>query len=775
MRRPLLYGAVFVLLAVLIWDMYGRVVLLLALLVLSFIYYRTEEGAFRKHTLLCLLFFAVGVTSCLLWDLDDHGIATASQEADVLEGEVLSVRIKEKEDRTSAKITIDTGENRILLTTFDTEIPIPGDRISFAGEVTAPEGRRNPGCFDYRRYLASKKVTGVVTTQAVTIKENGTGLRSRLYLIKRGFIQKLREKTDDQTASMTAGILFGEKDGIEEDVLTECQKNGTAHLLAVSGLHVGFLYAFFDHLWPWRRGRIHFITVSGLLWCYCIMADMSPSVVRASAMVVMHSFCSMTNRRYDLGSSGCAIIIIYIMSNPLSIYDPSLQMSFIAVMAMSLVAPYIKRFHDGVFTGSLAVQAGLLPYIAYTFNCIPLAAFLINIPLIALTGVIVPLGVCCLVMDSLSEGIPAAHELLSALIAILVKGNSLTCIDGRTTFLCRSPSPFLIAAFYLSLLVIFSENGRVLMARYGHRFLVLSITAVFCCSCIYAASMKTGFEKADLVFVDVGQGDCMHMKIDDSARLLFRDDVYHVLIDGGGRENYSVGEKTLKPYLLKNGTKKIDLALVTHLHTDHYDGIRTLCRMGMVRKLCVYEGYKVREKQILAECALKREDIVYVTAGDVIDLGDAKFEFLAPPERSNAEYARLDEDEEDENNKSLLIRASYHGVSVMMTGDIGMEGEEQAMKQRGKQVDFRCDILKVGHHGSKYSTGDGFLDAVCPEAAVIQVGRNNYGHPTPETLEKLAERSIPVFRNDLQGAVGVVIKGESIGRMITSSKKYPIQ
>ena len=328
----------------------------------------------------------------------------------------------------------------------------------------------------------------------------------------------------------------------------------------------------------------------------------------------------------------------------MSIYDPSLQMSFIAVMAMSLVAPYIKRFHDGVFTGSLAVQAGLLPYIAYTFNCIPLAAFLINIPLIALTGIIVPLGVCCLVMDSLSEGIPAAHELLSALIAILVKGNSLTCIDGRTTFLCRSPSPFLIAAFYLSLLVIFSENGRVLMARYGHRFLVLSITAVFCCSCIYAASMKTGFEKADLVFVDVGQGDCMHMKIDDSARLLFRDDVYHVLIDGGGRENYSVGEKTLKPYLLKNGTKKIDLALVTHLHTDHYDGIRTLCRMGMVRKLCIYEGYKVREEQILAECALKREDIVYVTAGDVIDLGGRRLEVYEMPGHTKGSIVLVDRD-----------------------------------------------------------------------------------------------------------------------------------
>ena len=528
---------------------------------------------------------------------------------------------------------------------------------------------------------------------------------------------------------------------------------------------MGFLYAFFNGLWPWKRKRLHFAAASALLIGYCILAEMSPSVVRASVMVMMHMFCKMTDRRYDLGCSGCAIIICYVLWNPMSIYDPSLQMSFIAVMSMSLVIPYVKRVHDGLFAGSIAVQIGLLPYIAYNFNCVPLAAFLINIPLIALTGIVVPFAFLCFVACSLGVSLPLTDDLLGMLLHVLVAINSATCIDGVTTFTCRSPSTFFLAVFYLSMLVLFSENGRVLLSKYRGKMLIISAAVIFCASMLFSASTGTGFEKADLVFVDVGQGDCMHMRIDDSQRLLCRDDAYNVLIDGGGKDGYDIGEKTLRPYLLKNGTKRIDMAIVSHLHTDHYDGIRSLCRMGMVRKLCIYEGYKVREQQIARECGLDPQDILYVTAGDVIELGDATFEFLAPPAHTLQEYEVLAEDEEDENRKSLLIKAGYHGVSVMMTGDIGTEGEEEAVKNEAG--DFRCDILKVGHHGSRFSTGDAFLDAVSPRTAVIQVGRNNYGHPTPETLEKLAQRSIPVYRNDVRGAVGVEIRKGEIRRMVT--------
>ena len=275
------------------------------------------------------------------------------------------------------------------------------------------------------------------------------------------------------------------------------------------------------------------------------------------------------------------------------------------------------------------------------------------------------------------------------------------------------------------------------------------------------------FRDADIVFVDVGQGDCMHMRVSRSAGSDSFPWIgeYNVLIDGGGKAGYDVGKKVLKPYLLKNGVYGIDLAIVTHLHTDHYEGIRSLCRDGMVRKLCVYEGYRVEEKRILSECGLDKKDLMYVTEGDVIKVGQAGFYILAPEKRSDEEYMRLSEDQEDENKKSLLIKSDYKGISTLMTGDIGTEGEDEVMKrmETGKDTagdlnKLKCHILKVGHHGSRYSTGEKFLDAADPGFAVIQVGKNNYGHPAEEILEKLEKRGIGVYRTDRNGAVGIDIK-----------------
>ena len=247
--------------------------------------------------------------------------------------------------------------------------------------------------------------------------------------------------------------------------------------------------------------------------------------------------------------------------------------------------------------------------------------------------------------------------------------------------------------------------------------------------------------------VDVGQGDCIHFRIGGK----------NVMIDGGGREGYDVGEKTLKPYLLKNGVRKIDLAFVTHLHTDHYEGIRSLCRAGMVKKLCVYEGYRPVEKDILSECGIRKEDIIYVSSGDVITVGSARFTILSPVKRSLLEYEELIQDEEDENRKSLMIKAEYKGINTIVTGDIGYDGENDVLERIGRDG-LDCDILKVGHHGSRTSTSWDFLKALSPEIAVIQVGMNFYGHPSKGVLDRLSASGIKYFRNDRNGAVGIRIK-----------------
>ncbi|MBQ0079336.1 MAG: MBL fold metallo-hydrolase, partial [Eubacterium sp.] len=251
-------------------------------------------------------------------------------------------------------------------------------------------------------------------------------------------------------------------------------------------------------------------------------------------------------------------------------------------------------------------------------------------------------------------------------------------------------------------------------------------------------------------------GDCVHIKTEDNK---------NYLMDGGGSENYQVGKKTLRPYLLKNGVSHIDGAMVTHLHTDHYQGIIELCKEGMVDKLIVYEGNQMFEDEILADTGLKREDVIYVGGGDKLNLGKgARADILWPEKKSVSEYKRSITSETDENEISLIIKVTVNDVDVLVTGDVDAECEEMMINAKGESAS--ASVLKVAHHGSRYSWSDSFMDAVKPEMAVIQVGKNNYGHPTSEVLDGLEARGIPVMRNDLMGAIGLdVRKGQIIGQV----------
>ena len=189
---------------------------------------------------------------------------------------------------------------------------------------------------------------------------------------------------------------------------------------------------------------------------------------------------------------------------------------------------------------------------------------------------------------------------------------------------------------------------------------------------------------------------------------------------------YNVGEKVLKPYLLKSGAGCLDLAAATHQHTDHYLGLQQLSRCFPV-KAALLEG----------------------KAGQRIDLGkDQWIDILWPESR--------DLNTEDENLNSLIFKVYSEGTTALITGDITEEGEKMLIdKYKGTDA-LKADILKVAHHGSPYSTCDAFLQAVKQSVAVISVGKNNYGHPDEKLVEKIQSCGIMVYRTDRDGAVGII-------------------
>ena len=188
-----------------------------------------------------------------------------------------------------------------------------------------------------------------------------------------------------------------------------------------------------------------------------------------------------------------------------------------------------------------------------------------------------------------------------------------------------------------------------------------------------------------------------------------------------------------------------------------------MAKEGMVKQIGVYEANKVLEPELCRETGGKTE-LIYLYGGQSVKLGDEVFlDILAPERRTVEEYQELIKKQEEENESSMIMRLRYKGVSVLITGDIDQEGETRLAADPALKEQISCDILKVAHHGSKYSTSDAFLDAVSPELAVFQVGKNNFGHPSETVIEKCRQRGIMIYRNDRSGAVGIFVEKDGRG------------
>ena len=759
-RRPMLYIAfAFAAPAAAGYYCGSKVLILTAVTCMLTLAFSSRERRLPAALCIVLVSYLAGTVNFMLYDAV-KGVPVL-QEGEVYEmtGKIVQINQKEMSDgtyRNQYRIRIFRSGGNIMLFRDVLAVRyaenaddgmVPGDIVNIEGTAERPSPRRNPGCFDYSLYLRSAGINDVIKADSVELVD-GKGMHTvigRLYVFRETFLSKLEQEAGHDASSMMGAILFGEKDELNEDVLEEFQKNGTAHVLAVSGLHIGIIYAVLSKLWRWKKGRLHFAATMMFFCGYAVLASFSPSVTRAVIMIGLHQFALLTNRRYDLYSAAFCTAAVMMLRNPMCIFNTGFQMSFLAVLTMMMVMPAAAKIYKGIFAASISVQAGLMPYVAYVFNYLSPGAVFVNAPVIFLTGIIVPMGLCAMVFSVLPGGLfSAASAAAAGLCRLMIILNHVSVADGVTVFEVTSPGKGVLVFYYLSLLAFLSEEGRlVIKRRGGKKMMPLMLSAVMVLSFSFGKICSSGFEKADLTFVDVGQGDCIHFRTEDGG---------NYFVDGGGSINYNVGKKVLKPYLLKNGVKKLDGAFVTHLHTDHYKGIAELCREGMVKRLYLYEGNRPREEEILRETGLEPEALTYLYKGQTVQLSaDTSVKVLWPERRTESAYEKMLQREEDENQSSLIMKICMRHASVTATGDVDAEClQEIGDLWRGG---IRCDILKVAHHGSRYSYSEEFTKQAAPSYAVFQVGKNNFGHPDNGVVENYRQNGIMIYRNDEDGAV----------------------
>ncbi len=244
-----------------------------------------------------------------------------------------------------------------------------------------------------------------------------------------------------------------------------------------------------------------------------------------------------------------------------------------------------------------------------------------------------------------------------------------------------------------------------------------------------------------IIFFDVGQGDSFLIRSPNGQ---------NIIVDGGPDKKMIQQLGRALPFW----DKKIDLVVLTHADADHLSGLLPLVEQYKVDSILQSSAQPHSKLSETWKELIKEQEIKIVTAlsGQTIDFGnDFSFNILNP----RPEYPLVDND--DPNDASVTIKLNFRNVCAILTGDLAIAGEEAIINAK---EDIDCDVLKIGHHGSKTSTSQEFLNAVTPEIAVVQVGLDNkFSHPAQMIIDRLDMSHIKVYRTDQKGIIKLKTNG----------------
>ena len=286
--------------------------------------------------------------------------------------------------------------------------------------------------------------------------------------------------------------------------------------------------------------------------------------------------------------------------------------------------------------------------------------------------------------------------------------------------------------------------------RYG-RFAVVVLVPVFC---IHLAPLF--YNETKITFLNVGQGDCTVIE------LPFRRAVY--VVDAGGvlrfdqeawknsNSPYEVGKQVVVPFLKGKGIRDIDIFIVTHADADHVEGAEEVLEEIGMREIHVTPGSldKPVMNDLLAEAAKQRVPIKEKMQGTVWQVGETSFHYLWP---QDVDY--------EGNDDSLVLYMQQASFRTLLTGDLEESGEQQLMKQYGSQL-ANMTLLKAGHHGSKTSSIEPFVELLKPELTIFSAGLNNrYRHPHDIVVERFTSRDLPTYTTGTDGTIEVRIQDDN--------------
>lgn len=685
---------------------------------------------------------------------------------------------------------------------------INGDYICMSGTVSVPDSATNPGNFDQYIYLRNKGYYLCISNGTI---ESGNhrpySIEGFLYGIKNRCTKIIDNSFDSESAGIVKAMLVADKSTLDKNIKKLYSENGIAHIMAISGVHVAIigmtLYGFLRKL---RIGRLISGTFSiAIIILYGIMTGMSSSTERAVIMLILSIAAEYFGRKTDAPTSMGFAMIIMVLGNPYVILDAGFQLSFAAITGVTVVAPQLrkllrmfKRFikeadekkkqkHkkimslrkmiikliDALVVG-IASFITTTPVIIYYYYQFPPYSILINLIVIPLVSLIVGGSILVVLTGLFFTG---AAVVMTYPVRLILFGYKYLCIFASglpgASVLVGHISIGMVFVYYLSVVLIFAILRMIRIGKTEREgpILYLMLATVLFLTVVYEVY---SYDKSlKVVYMDVGQGDGVLLRTSGHGG---------ILIDGGSSSNKRVGEYVMVPVLKYYGVSEVEYAFVSHGDADHVSGLEYLLNeeqsgVHVVNLVLPEYGDQDALQELKSEATANNVNIIYMKPGDNITYNHQHAETI------NIECLYPDEEAGqgvlDTNNLSMILKTkitwdvreadienlnkssdSDAYLSLLFVGDAGIAAEKRLIELYGKNSlgeisdSIACDILKVGHHGSRNSSGSDFLKRVSAMYGIISCGKDNrYGHPHAETLERLKMADTKYMTTKEHGAI----------------------
>jgi len=723
-------------------------------------------------------------------------------------------------DRTYYRIRLDSLNNQPVTGTAQVSVYKPhnvfkpGDRIQFNKiRLKVPRNFRNPGRFNYHLYLKSKgiDVTGNIS-RPETMEKTGHFdlplLHEGPQQLRNHLVKSLEKLFPGEEGALLKAMVLGMKDSLPVEVRENYMATGLAHLMAVSGLHIGFIAASsYFVLWPIvfhglyrmkpdsvRAGDTRKITAALCLipvLFYMVVVGAKVSSIRAGIMVSALLIAIIFDRQNSLFNAFLTAAFIILLWKPESVIDVGFQLSFLAVGGILAVFNLFSKINNdpilrmgepawsqkltrpspaGIQVSlvqylkyqsgkilmlgalvSVTVTAVTLPVLIYQFNRISLAGIFLNILLVPLASALIPAVLLLTLAGTVSTTLPKMAALPAILIAKVFSWvPEFFSKFSFSSFHVPTPPSIWMVFYFSALLTGFNFLRNLALNQEGSNlnnkcFIVLVLLVLVLF--IWPRAIQFPGNNLSITVLDVGQGESLIIEFPNGKTLV---------MDGGGfyKNRFDVGGRVVAPFLWKRGIRNIDYMVATHSDNDHIRGLYSLIDLFPVKNFITignsFAGQRLNRLQNHAQ--KKGARLLQLKFNKPELVGKVQLIPLHPePDKSSKSNQRVD------NDLSLVLRLEYKNFSMLFTGDISDKVEKILARNPQK---ISVDILKGPHHGSRFSNSPDFIKAVNPDTVIFSSGYlNRMRHPHPETLERYQNVGVDIRRTDTHGAVQVISDG----------------